>query len=72
MAKDLRATARAEGLSITDLVEVLLAEHRDRGVEARARKLAVVRQILAEVDALPRLGPPLTDDELYDADGLPR
>jgi|CXWL01.1.fsa_nt_gi hypothetical protein len=38
----------------------------------RADKNAELRDILARIDALPRLGEPLTDADLYDEDGLPR
>jgi len=38
-------------------------------IEDRRRKVA---QTLAEIDALPHLGEPLTDDDLYDEDGMPR
>jgi len=37
-----------------------------------ALRRAKVAAALAEIDALPHLGEPLTDDDLYDADGMPR
>ena len=40
-----------------------------KDIEARRRK---VDEILAEIDALPHLGAPLTDEDIYDEDGLPR
>lgn len=38
-------------------------------IEARRANLAA---ILAEIDALPHAGAPLTDEDLYGEDGLPR
>jgi hypothetical protein len=39
---------------------------------SRAEKDAELAEILARIDALPHTGKPLTDDDLYDEDGLPR
>ena len=37
-----------------------------------AERRGKIAALLAEIDALPHLGEPLTDDDLYDEDGLPR
>ncbi|MEQ1707504.1 MAG: type II toxin-antitoxin system VapB family antitoxin [Terricaulis sp.] len=42
------------------------------GGPTRADKNAELRDILARIDALPQIGEPLTDADLYDEDGLPR
>jgi hypothetical protein len=58
--------------AVADAVQAELArldEVREREVE---RRIANVRAIVARFRALPKLGPPLTDDDLYDKDGLPR
>lgn len=72
VAEGLRLAAKAEGKSITDLVEELLAAHQAKRDDERERRLAAIRRIQAEVRQLPRIGPDLTDDDLYDEDGLPR
>ena len=66
----LRRIAAREGKSITDLVDELTLE-RDQQIEAEVeRRRSAVKALLNEVDALPRIGPLLTDDDLYDEDGL--
>lgn len=68
----LRRIAAREGKSITDLVDELTLE-RDQQIEAEVeRRRSAVKALLNEVDALPRIGPLLTDDDLYDEDGLPK
>ena len=68
----LRRIAAREGKSITDLVDELTLE-RDQQIKAEIeRRRSAVRAILKEVDALPRIGPLLSDDDLYDEDGLPK
>lgn len=68
----LRRIAAREGKSITDLVDELTRE-RDQQIQAEVeRRRSAVKAILKEVDALPRVGPLLTDDDLYDEDGLPK
>lgn len=74
VAQNIRELAVLMGEAITDAVNeaVLekLAKVRKRlDVEERRAK---VNRVLAEIDALPRIGPPLTDDELYDEHGLPK
>ena len=72
VAERLRRIAAREGKSITDLVDELTLE-RDQQIEAEVeRRRSAVKALLNEVDALPRIGPLLTDDDLYDEDGLPK
>ena len=76
VAERLRSMALREGLSITDLVDQMAREREDRINETRRaeidRKMAVVNEIVREFNALPVLGPLLTDDDIYDEDGLPK
>ncbi|QYF87719.1 type II toxin-antitoxin system VapB family antitoxin [Brevundimonas sp. PAMC22021] len=76
VAERLRSMALREGLSITDLVDQMAREREARINEARQaeinRKIAAAKQIIAEFNALPIVGPMLTDDDIYDEDGLPK
>ena len=76
VAERLRSMALREGLSITDLVDQMAREREDRINETRRaeidRKMAVVNEIVREFNALPVLGPLLTDDDIYDEDGFPK
>jgi hypothetical protein len=36
------------------------------------RRLRVIRELVTQFNALPVVGPLLTDDDLYDEDGLPK
>lgn len=72
----LREIARLEGRSITDLVEDMVRERDERLIARREAeieaKLAAVEEIVAHFNSLPIIGPLLTDDDLYDEDGLPK
>ena len=76
VAERLRALARLEGKSITDLVDEMVRERDARLTAAREAEIDVRRQAVQEAvrrfNALPILGPLLTDDDLYDEDGLPK
>lgn len=76
VAERLRTLARREGLSITDLVDQMAREREARADAAKEaevqRKIAAAKRIIAEFNALPIVGPLLTDDDLYDEDGLPK
>ncbi|MFN3836861.1 MAG: type II toxin-antitoxin system VapB family antitoxin [Brevundimonas sp.] len=72
----LRELARLEGKSITDLVDEMVRERDERLVASREAaiqaKIAAVEEIVREFNALPILGPLLTDDDIYDENGLPK
>lgn len=72
----LRELARLEGKSITDLVEDMVRERDERLVARREAeieaKLAAVEEIVAHFNSLPIIGPLLSDDDIYDEDGLPK
>lgn len=76
VAERLRNMALREGLSITELVDQMAREREARPDEARRaeieRKIAALNEIVREFNALPVLGPLLTDDDIYDEDGLPK
>lgn len=72
----LRELARLEGKSITDLVDEMVRERDERLVASREAaiqaKIAAVEEIVREFNALPILGALLTDDDIYDENGLPK
>ena len=76
VAERLRELARLEGKSITDLVEDMVRERDERLVARREAeieaKLAAVEEIVAHFNSLPIIGPLLTDNDIYDEDGLPK
>ena len=71
VAQAVRELAALKGVSLTAAVgdavrsELLRAQEIDR-------RLRDVRCLVEEFNALPRVGPMLTDDDLYDEDGLPK
>ena len=72
--REVREAAALTGLSITRVVAEgarLVAERarRTRSPEERRRE---VDRLIAEFRALPKTGQTLTDDHLYDEDGLPK
>ena len=76
VAERLRVLARLEGKSITDLVDEMVRERDERLTAKRdaeiKAKLAAVEEIVAHFNSLPVIGPLLTDDDIYDEDGLPK
>ena len=76
VTKAIRALAEKKGLAITDAVaEVVKAElarlEDQREAEVR-RRLALINDAVRRLRELPVVGPGLTDDDLYDEDGLPK
>jgi hypothetical protein len=74
VVRDIRELASLKRKPITEAVaeavrSELERERRNCDVDQRRRK---VRQIVDALHRLPRTGPPLTDEDLYDEDGLPR
>jgi hypothetical protein len=76
VVRAIRALAEKTGRPITEAVATAVhAELRRRSTvsaEERNRKLGAMREIVARIQRLPVIGPALTDDDLYDEDGLPR
>lgn len=72
----IRELAKQSGQTITDMVTTLVKAELDRrtaqGEEDYQRRLAAVREAGKAFRNLPIVGPLLTDDDLYDEDGLPK
>jgi len=72
----LRRLAALEGKSITDLVDEMVRERDERMTATRdadtADRRRGVEEAVRRFNALPIIGPLLTDDDLYDEDGLPK
>jgi hypothetical protein len=76
IVRAIRQLAAEKRLPITDVVgEVVRAElsriEAVRGAEVQ-RRLSKIRDAVERFNALPVVGPLLTDDDLYDEDGLPK
>ena len=70
----IRELAALKGRPITEVVESAVAAELDRArrdltLEERRQR---VRATVARYAALPKVGPMLTDADLYDEDGFPR
>jgi hypothetical protein len=72
----IRELAAEKGQPITEVVgeavraELLrLSSRREAEIQ---RRMEAARKIIAEFNALPVVGPLLTDDDLYDEDGFPK
>ena len=71
VVNDIRELAALKGVPLTVAVAdaVRAALIRTREIESRRSD---VRKLVEEFHKLPRVGPPLTDDDLYDEDGFPK
>ena len=74
VVRDIRELASLTGQPITEAVAAavrseLQRARRSSDIEERSR---AIREIVRRFHELPIVGPPLTDDDLYDEDGLPR
>jgi hypothetical protein len=75
VAREIRELAELMGRPITTALgavvhnELVRLKQRMGSAEERSRRIDA---ILARIDRLPRTGETLTDDDLYDEDGLPR
>jgi len=76
VVRAIREVAARKGQPITQALGELAQAELDRidaDEEARVqRKLAAIREAVDALHRLPRVGPLMTDDDLYDEDGLPR
>lgn len=69
LVREIKRQAERTGKRAEDVVaDAVRAQH----AEPASQEDAELEALLAEIDALPRLGPALTDADLYDEDGLPR
>ena len=74
VTRDIRELAALKRKPITEAVaEAVRAElereRRNCDIDERRRK---IREIVEAFHRLPRVGPMLTDDDLYDENGLPK
>ena len=70
VVRDIQKLAAQTGKPATEAVaEAVRAQLSDQSTLAEDQELEA---LLAEIDALPKTGLPLTDDDLYGDDGLPR
>jgi hypothetical protein len=76
VADEARALAALTGVSITDAignaVKAQLAIERVKANSKLAKRKAEAARALAELRRLPIVGPDLMDDDLYDAEGIPK
>jgi hypothetical protein len=76
VVRDIRELSALTGKPITEAVaeavQVQLQRERRLKDTDRARRLQEVREIVERFNSLPLLGPMLTDDDLYDEDGMPK
>ncbi|MBM3758924.1 MAG: hypothetical protein FJW36_01625 [Acidobacteria bacterium] len=76
VAADIRALAELMKVSITEAVSAAvtekLEEERQKAAAEKAERWKRVDELIAELQKLPRVGPMLTDDDLYDEYGLPK
>ena len=74
VVRNIRELAALKRKPITEAVADAVAaelERARRTTDADARRRDV-RRIVEELHKLPRVGPPITDDDLYDEDGFPK
>ena len=76
VTEEVRALAALTGVSITDAIGIAVKRQLEIERAKAAIKLAKrrkdVEKLLAEIRRLPVVGPVLTDDDLYDENGLPK
>lgn len=76
VAADIRTLAELTGLSITDAianaVRNQLAIERVKADAGLRKRRKAAEDLLSELRQLPVKGPVLSDDDLYDAEGLPK
>ena len=76
MVADVRALSALLGVSLTDAIHEAVKERlTKKRAEVRAEREAGHRradEILKEIWAMPRIGPVLTDADLYDDEGMPK
>jgi hypothetical protein len=76
VVRSIRELAVLTGQPITEAVaravDAQLERERRLKAQERERQHQTVRAIVERVKQLPIIGPDLTDDDLYDEDGLPK
>ncbi len=74
VVRDIRELATLTGKPITEAVASAVRSELERtrrlsDIDERRR---AVDEIVRQFNELPRIGPELTDDDLYDDDGMPK
>jgi hypothetical protein len=76
VVRNIRELASRRGKSVTDTVDEMvkreLAEDDKHGSATLEARRAAVNEILQRIWSRPKTGVLLTDEDLYDADGLPK
>lgn len=73
VAENVRALAELTGVSVTEAIGAAVKDRLDlERYRRRPKNIARAHQLIEEIWKLPVVGPTLTDDDLYDADGLPK
>ena len=76
VTEEVRALAALTGVSITDAIGIAVKRQleieRAKADERLAKRRKDVGKLLAEIRRLPVVGPQLTDEDLYDENGLPK
>ncbi|MEI9964427.1 MAG: type II toxin-antitoxin system VapB family antitoxin [Caulobacteraceae bacterium] len=74
VARKIRELAAATGRPITDAVDAAVDEalRKAKAPLDIAERRRRIEEIVERLHRLPRVGPPLTDEDLYDEDGLPK
>ena len=76
LTRDIRDHALETGRSLTKTIADAIALSREQAQRQKhedlAARRAAVEATIARIRALPDIGPRLTDDDLYDEDGLPK
>ncbi len=71
VVNDIRELPSLKSVSLTVAVAGAVKAELVRARETDTRRQDI-RRLVEELHELPRIGPPLTDDDLYDEDGFPR
>lgn len=76
VTENARALATLMGVSITDAIANAIQDklevEKSNADLIREAKRERARQAIRELQSLPIIGPTLTDDDLYDEEGLPK
>jgi hypothetical protein len=76
VAAAIRELASLRKVSLTDAVrdavEAQLLAERVKTDETLRKKHEAAQKLLAYIKTIPHIGPPMTDDDLYDDEGMPK
>lgn len=72
VVRDIRELAALKRLPLTEAVAEAVRAELERARKDIDERRSAVRALVDELHKLPRVGPPLTDADLYDKDGLPK